>query len=277
MKILKLLSLVLLLSLFLSACKEKKETSLLDAVPSDMVMMVETSDMDSLIAAAKGYFPESELLQGLLEHGLYSVDSCCFVGSQSAYLCTNQASGWLMKKEDKITADSDNGLVEEVENQLNNPIKISDNPDFMRVQSTLGSSVGTHLYLNFSLLNANDIPDFPKEFLPTLQRFVLGVKGLSAFDVLTKPDVLVLNGYTVAADSSVLRPLKYQRPISNSVVNVLPYNTRLMLHYGMSDYASYWEEFADKQTVDELNKNFKCNVEEQFVSHFSEVAFCMFG
>ncbi len=277
MKILKLLSLVLLLSLFLPACKEKKETTLLDAVPSDMVMMVETNDMDSLIAAAKGYFPESELLQGLLEHGLYSVDSCCFVGSQSAYLCTNQASGWLMKKEGKITTDSDNGLVEEVENQLNNPIKISDNPDFMRVQSTLGSSVGTHLYLNFSLLNANDIPDFPKEFLPTLQRFVLGVKGLSAFDVLTKPDVLVLNGYTVAADSSVLRPLKYQRPISNSVVNVLPYNTRLMLHYGMSDYASYWEEFADKQTVEELNKNFKCNVEEQFVSHFSEVAFCMIG
>lgn len=272
----KIIILLMLLTL-LVACHEKKETMLLDAVPTDMVMMVESEEMDSLIASAKTYFPESEFVDGLMKHGTYSLDSACFAGAQSAYLYTEKASGWLIKKGDKITVDSDNGLVDEVEIQLENPTKIYDNMDFNRVQSTLGNSVGTHLYLNSSLLKANDIPDFSKEFLPTLQRFVLGIRGLSAFDVLMKSDVLVLNGYSVPSDSSVLRPLKYQRPISNSVVNVLPYNTRLMLHYGMSDYALYWEEFADKQIVEGLNKNYKCNVEEQFVSHFSEMAFCMIG
>lgn len=272
----KIIILLMLLTL-LVACHEKKETMLLDAVPTDMVMMVESEEMDSLIASAKTYFPESEFVDGLMKHGIYSLDSACFAGAQSAYLYTEKASGWLIKKGDKITVDSDNGLVDEVEIQLENPTKIYDNMDFNRVQSTLGNSVGTHLYLNSSLLKANDIPDFSKEFLPTLQRFVLGIRGLSAFDVLMKSDVLVLNGYSVPSDSSVLRPLKYQRPISNSVVNVLPYNTRLMLHYGMSDYALYWEEFADKQIVEGLNKNYKCNVEEQFVSHFSEMAFCMIG
>lgn len=261
----------------LEACHKKKETTLLDAVPSDMVMLVESEEMDSLIASLKTYFPESEFVNGLFKYGLYSIDSTCFANAQSAFLYTEKASGWLIKKGDKIISDSDDGLVDEVETQLENSAKIYDNPDFNKVQATLGNSVGSHLYLNFSLLNANDILDFSKEFKPFLERFTLGINSLSAFDVLTKPDVLVLNGYSVPSDSSVLRPLKYQRQISNSVVNVLPYNTRLMLHYGMSDYASYWEEFVDIQTVDELNKIYKCNVEEQFVSHFSEVAFCMIG
>ena len=261
----------------LEACHEKKETTLLDAVPVDMVMMVESEEMDSLIASVNTYFSENEFVNGLLKHGLPGIDSTCFANAQSAYLYTEKASGWIIKKGDRIISDSDDGLVDEVETQLENPAKIYDNPDFNKVQATLGNSVGSHLYLNFSLLNANDILDFPKELKPVLERFTLGINSLSAFDVLTKPDVLVLNGYSVPSDSSVLRPLKYQRPISNSVVNVLPFNTRLMLHYGMSDYASYWEEFVDIQTVDELNKIYKCNIEEQLVSHFSEVSFCMIG
>ena len=260
---------LLVLLLVLGACKEKKETTLLDAVPTDMLMLVESNDMDGLIANAKVYFPESEFFKCL--------DSTCFNNSQSAYLYTNKASGWLIKKGDKIMADSDNGLVDEVEKQLVNPVKIYDNADFQRVQATLGNSVGSHMYLNFSLLNADDIPVFAKEVQSSLERFALGINALSAFDVLTNPDVLVLNGYSVASDSSSLRPLKYQRPVHNSVVNVLPYNTMLMLHYGMSDFASYWEEFADKQVIESFDKTYKTNVEDQFVNCFSEVSFCSIG
>lgn len=273
----KKIAILLMLMTLLTACHAKKKTSLLDAVPTDMVVMVESDDMDSLVACLKSYFPKSEFVQGLLKHGLHSIDSTCFVGAQSAYLYTEQASGWLIKKSDKITPDSDNGLVDEVEAQLANAVKIYDNTDFNKVQSTLGNSVGSHMYLNFSLLSSFEIRVFPKEFLPILERFVLGINSLSAFDVLTKPDVLVLNGYSVPSDSSVLRPLKYQRPAHNSVVNVLPFNTKLMLHYGMSDFASYWEEFADQQKVESLNKTYNANIEEQFVNCLSEVSLCSIG
>lgn len=269
-------AILLMLLTLLGACHEKKETTLLDAVPNDMLMLVESDDMDSLIACAKIYFPKNDFLQGLLKYGI-SNDSTCFVNSQSAYLYTKQASGWLIMKGKEITPNSDNGLVDEVETQLNNPVKIYDDADFNKVQATLGNSVSSHLYLNFSLLRANEIPAFPKELQPVLERFALGIDGLSAFDVLTKPDVLVLNGYSVPSDSSILRPLKYQRPVHNSVVNVLPFNTKLMLHYGMSDFASYWEEFIDQQTVESFNKTYNTNLEEQFLSHLSEVSFCSIG
>ena len=269
MKKLKKIVPLLMLLLVLGACKEKKETTLLDAVPTDMVMMVESDDMDRLIANAKAYFPESKFLQDL--------DSTCFNNFQSAYLYTTQASGWLIKKGDEITSDSDNGLVDEVEEQLVNPVKIYDNVEFQKVQNTLGNSVGSHMYLNFSLLNTDDIPSFAMEVQPFLNRFALGINAISAFDVLANPEVLVLNGYSVASDSSTLRPLKYQRPVHNSVVNMLPFNTMLMLHYGMSDFASYWEEFVDRQKVESFDNTYKTNVEEQFVSCFSEVSFCSIG
>lgn len=270
----KKIAFLMLLPVMLMACKEKKETSLFDAVPADMVMLVESVEMDSLLASVKSFFPGSEFLQGILNYG---TDSTFFAGAQSAYLCTTKSSGWLMKKGKQIIPDSDNGLIDEVEAQLNNPVKIYDNPDFQRLQTTLGSSVGSHLFLNFGLLKADGIPQFSKAYQPVLNGFALGINGLAAFDVRTKRDVLILNGYTVPSDSSFLRPLKYQRPVHNSVVNVLPYNTGLMLHFGMSDYVSYWEEFDDGLDVELLNQTYKSDVKAQFVDYLSEVALCLLG
>lgn len=277
MKKMRLLAVVLACSCLLGACKEHKETTLLDAVPHDMVMLVETDDMDSLIACAKGFFPKSMFLRGLLNYGIRSIDSNCFVGAHSAYLFTDQATGWLIKKGEEITPDSDNGLVEEVEQQLNNPVKIYDDAAFQRVNATLGQSVGTHLFLNFSLFRANNVLGSSEVIQPALSKLAWRVNGLAAFDVLTKPDVLVLNGYTLPTDSSFLRPLKYQRPVRNSVINVLPFNTQLMLHYGMSDFASYWEASADKGSVASLNKAYGVDVENEFVAQVSELAYCLIG
>ena len=274
MKIINELSFLFLLALSMVACKGRNEIELLDAVPSNMVLMVETNDMDSLISYANSFFPESEQIQSLLNNGIYGQDSTCFRDANCACLFSTAASGWLIKKGNKIIPYSDNGLVDEIENQLNNPNKIYAHPDFQKVQATLGNSVGTHMYLNYSLLNAYGLPDFPKDVRPVVERFANGIDGMAAFDVLTKPEVLVLNGYSFPADSSSLKPLKYQRPVHNSIVNVLPFNTRLMLHYGMSDFASYWEEFADKQKIELFNKTYNTDVEEQFVNSLSEVAFC---
>lgn len=87
-----------------------------------------------------------------------------------------------------------------------------------------------------------------------------------------------MNGYSKAADSAIsLKPLKYQLPVRNSIVNILPYNTKMMLHYGMSDYASYWEEVNDNQLVENLRKCYGNDVEEQLLAGLSEVSYAVFG
>ena len=131
--------------------------------------------------------------------------------------------------------------------------KIYDNPDFMRLKKTLGQNVKAHLYYK-------------------------DPQGWVMLDVLPEGNDLVMNGYALAADStSAWRPLKYQLPVKNSVVNILPSDTRYMHHLGMSDYASYWESFCDKEGVTAFNKKYGTDVENKLLTFLSEVSFDKFG
>ncbi len=131
--------------------------------------------------------------------------------------------------------------------------KIYDDADFARLRKTLGQNVAGHLYYK-------------------------DPQGWMMLDVLPEGKSLVMNGYAMAADSaSAWRPLKYQLPVKNSVVNILPFNTCFMLHYGMSDYASYWESFCDTEKVQAFNKKYNTDVENKLLVYLSEVSFDVFG
>lgn len=147
----------------------------------------------------------------------------------------------------------DMGLVERCFDQLEDPVKINSEENLRRLQKTLGQNVKAHVYYH-------------------------DVRGWAAMDVVPGEKELVMNGYSIAADSaSSLRPLKYQLPVKNSIVNILPYNTCLMLHYGMSDFASYWQAFCDPQAVSALNKRYSIDVENQLLNYLSEVSFDIIG
>lgn len=162
--------------------------------------------------------------------------------------------------------------------QLENPTNLCDCSEFQRINSTLGTTVPLHLYVNYDEMESFLVSNASAKYQDGASRFASRFKGLAALDVLSKPDVLVMNGYSIPTDSlSSLRPLKYQLPVNNSVVNVLPFNTKLMLHFGMSDYVSYWEEFADKVNIEKLNKDIKGDIEEQLISCLSEVSLCAIG
>ena len=166
----------------------------------------------------------------------------------------------------------------EVFEQFDSPQKMSDNADFQRVRSTFGNNVNTHVYLNYSLLGDFASASVSDRYAKGGERLAARSKGLAAFDMLVKNEGVVLNGYSKSADSSsYLKPLKYQLPVRNSIVNILPYNTKMMLHYGMSDFASYWEEVADKQSVEKLNKRIGMDVKTQFVATLSEASYSVFG
>lgn len=126
--------------------------------------------------------------------------------------------------------------------------KLSDDPGFARLQGTLGQNVRAHVYYR----HAN---------------------GWALLDVLPEGRDLMMNGYALAADSaSAWRPLKYQLPVKNSVVNILPSNTSYMHHYSMSDYASYWESFCDEAKVDAFNRRYHTDVKTGLLAFLSEVS-----
>ena len=195
------------------------------------------------------------------KNGLFCVDSLCvFTKDEFLFYTRNEAMAW------------------EVLEQYESPRKISDNPDFQRVRSTFGNNVNTHIYLNYSLLGDFAVSSVSDRYAKGGERLAAQSKGLAALDMLVKNEGVVLNGYSKATDSALfMKPLKYQLPVRNSIINILPYNTKMMLHYGMSDYTSYWEEVTDKQSYEALSKRIGMDVKTQFVSSLSEVSYAVFG
>lgn len=162
--------------------------------------------------------------------------------------------------------------------QIDNDVKIYSNPEFQRVKNTLGTAVPLHFFVNYDAFESFVVANAHTKNSATANRFAGFFMGFAALDLLLKPDILVMNGYSVATDSSSsLRPLKYQLPVNNTIINVLPFNTTMMLHYGMSDYLSFWEEFVDNELVAKWNDNLHARLDEELIAGLSEVAFCTVG
>lgn len=156
--------------------------------------------------------------------------------------------------------------------------KVYSNADFNRVCSTLGDYIPVYLYLNYNKLNDIICSFASSGCKDRLQHFSESFHGFAALDVLSKSDALVMNGFSVPTDSaSFLCPLRNQIPVHNSVIDVLPYNTKMMLHFGLKDYVSYWSEFADFDKVAKLNKRLNSDISEQLVGYLSEVSISAIG
>ncbi len=196
-------------------------------------------------------------------------ESCygfCVSGQDSLYISSNG---------DFVSVSTDPLTCLKPFAQLDNQEKITMTTGFGSISSTLGTSVGTHVFVMSDLLlkaNGGRFADKAKNTtLPILNDDVFA----AACDFLLKDEGLIISGYAVATDSSDVFKLKYQQPVRNSIINVLPYDVRMMLHYGMSDMASWLDDKTDKNQIATINK--KCGVDAggQFAANVSEIALAM--
>ena len=236
---------ILLSCLIWFSCS-RKEASLLDAVPLNAEIIVESADsavimmFDSLLS--------SHIHSEYVANGMPMAIVKMPLDEQSDFLLLTQHN----KKGVEIYGYDYKGI-EAVSDQQKNQNKIYDDADFARLQKTLGQNVKAHLYYHHP-------------------------NGWAMLDVLPEGNDLVMSGYALASDStSAWRPLKYQLPVKNSVVNILPSDTRFMHHFGMSDYASYWESFRDAEKVNVFNKKYGTDVENKLLAFLSEVSFNKIG
>ena len=213
-----------------------------DAVPLNTELLVESSDTTTLLLFDSLLFSNIRPPR-CSEQGLMALVSIPFEDKNDYVWLEQPEKGGVRVMSGSIRS------VEAVEAQQKRTEKIHANEDFKRLQGTLGQNVKAHLYYRDD-------------------------RGWAALDVLPDENTLMLSGYAIAVDStSSLRPLKYQRPIKNSVVNILPFDTKLMLHYGMSDYASYWQSFCDPEKVKSFNKKYGTDVETKLLTYLSEVSY----
>ena len=203
--------LTLLVAIAVCCSCKRQAVSLLDVVPANAELIVESTDSAVIML----------------------FDSMLNMHIDRQMVRNGQPMALVQTSDDRIQLLT-NPSKKDVQEQ-----KIYDDPDFARLQKTLGQNVKAHFYKR-------------------------DPNGWVMLDVLTEDKALVMSGYALAADSaSAWRPLKYQRPVKNSVVNILPSNTRFMHHYGMSDYASY------RESVSPVN----C----ELLNHLSEVSYNKYG
>ena len=310
MKLVRKLSYISILCILLFSCSGK-QTTVFDAIPDNAEIILETSDpmgfinslngktyLDPFLAADADYAQIKEVVlraESLLKMNDKALKLVCSSQMVMTSIPVGQGShGLMLVKLDEKLKDSDiknffkwngtncefrkNGkmeyfylpeldslflfvkgpflgltkdtdLIDKVLVQLEKPVKIDSGEDFVRLRKTLGHNVKAHLYFK-------------------------DTRGWSALDMIPEDADVVMNGYMAAADSvSSVRPLKYQLPVKNSIVNILPFDTKLMLHYGMSDYASYWQSFCDPDKIASFNKRYSVDVEKRLLNNLSEVSY----
>lgn len=157
--------------------------------------------------------------------------------------------------------------------QIQHPVKITTDDRFVKVHATRGSSVDACLYLNYSFLGGIMREMSSKTYENKAHSLLSSLHGLAALDVVVKKNEVVFNGYSRADSSRLLAPLKYQRPEPNTIVNILPYNVRMMVHFGMTDFLSYWSSVTAAEGREQFNKRTGLKVEEQFLSSLVEAGF----
>lgn len=232
--------------------------------------------MGSVIICGNNLLSNKELKSVISSNGLYN-ETHDLVGSSYIHFVDIDTLYAFSDQRNLLITPHEELLVSMLE-QIDNDEKIYSNPVFQRVQGTLGRAVPLHLFINCDAFEPCIVANEHSNEKAMLNRFAGSFKGISALDVLLKPEVLVMNGYSVPTDSSSsLRPLKYQLPVNNTIINVLPFNTNMMFHYGMSDFLSFWEEFADKELVDRWNNVLHARLEDELIAGLSEVAICNVG
>ncbi len=176
-------------------------------------------------------------------------------------------------------------LVEDAIRQLNSGSSLmlmEKNPGFSKVHSTAGEKSSVNLYVNF-----DHFPDYLSKFVR--QKKHLNIMPLSflanwsALDITLRPKALILNGLTLASDSSgkFLNILFEHQPQEISMTDILPDNTATFIYLGVENFSTYYKTYLDyldqnnllydyHKNLNSVNKLNGVNLEKELISLIGE-------
>lgn len=166
-------------------------------------------------------------------------------------------------------------LVENSIRQLKNGQSLMKDPHFGRLEETRGKNVDFNLYIdqkNFPVMLSNYSSDEEKENLIS----DISYANWSELDVNIKKNSVLLNGFTIAANSTnYLNIFTKQESVPFEIHSVLPSSTSTFLVMGISDNDQFFSDYKDflreKQQFDkrqeklqEINRTYSYKIDELF-------------
>ncbi|MBS4060985.1 MAG: hypothetical protein KG029_11355 [Bacteroidetes bacterium] len=149
--------------------------------------------------------------------------------------------------------------------QLDSKYSLLNDSAFVKVRNTRGSLVDGYLYVKpsrFAEITANNtVEKYKNRTKETIQL----IGSWTALDLVVKQNEVLLNGFTIPESSGSFAALKDQKAVELKLLNTLPYNTRLFLHFGMSDYALYHSKTVNQEKLDLLSTSLGVDFKQSLI------------
>lgn len=153
--------------------------------------------------------------------------------------------------------------------QLENPEKLSFQPDFSRLKATGGKQADAFVYLQPDRLRQL-LQNNASENYKTIAALLAQRAGSwASFDIAIKSNELLLNGFILPRKSDVLAALSSQEPIAPTLFGAIPFDTRLFLHFGWSNLNDALPHFTDSTRVKALSAHAQLDLNHSFVQQLS--------
>jgi hypothetical protein len=177
-------------------------------------------------------------------------------------------------------------LIEDVIRQLNSESNLLSDPIFSKIITTAGQSEDGNLFVNtryFSKIINQYLNNDTKEYITNFENYT----GWTELDLTVKPNTLSLNGFSFSneTDNHNINLLKDQKPQDINMLDILPYNTAFIYHYGLSNSTLFFENrkklmksknqfFNYQKFLDSQTEKFNVDLEVEFLSNIgNELAF----
>lgn len=164
----------------------------------------------------------------------------------------------------------DESMVMGAVSQLNNKKSLLHLENFQRIHSTAGKNVEANIYIRIPNLLRWASQHAAEQYQP-VARMLESFGMWSEIDLLVNNDDLLFNGYTISADtgSSLLdRFRSAPRPIR--IQEILPFDIRWMMHWGIDDATAFTMASLDPGTAQAVlagyGREFGIDIEKEFLS-----------
>lgn len=170
-------------------------------------------------------------------------------------------------------------LIEDVIRQLKAETSLLSDSTFAQVIRTSGKSADGNLFVNnqyFSKIINQYLNKSSKAYAQDFGNYAKWTE----LDISIKPNSLALNGFSFADDKNVVSLLKGQKPQDADMLDILPYNTAFLYHYGLSNSELFFESrrallksqnqfFNYQKYLDEQTSAFGIDLEVELLSNIS--------
>lgn len=172
-----------------------------------------------------------------------------------------------------IYSSSLNLLTKVNETYSGSRLKITDNPTFVNLKRTIGKKVHARTYIQYNKLAKLLTPTIKPNQTNHLQ-WLSNFSEWTEVDILIKDNELLFSGFSITeTNNTYLNKLHEQQPVKIKALNIIPYNTNVLVWNGFTDFTKYYNNSNNESTVKSNSDKLKFDINKFVKNIDSEVVF----